>query len=76
MTPEARQRRRDKRDRKLAEYREAIAALRAAGRSCSNCQHWGRAPIGMKDRICDLDSDHEGYVAAKPDHLCTRHDFR
>ena len=75
MGPEARQRRREKREQKLVEYRQAIDALKASGKFCSNCQHFGRAPIGIKGRICELDSDSEGYVIKKPDDICARHDL-
>ena len=75
MTPETKQRRREKKERKLAEYRAAVAVLRSDGKSCSNCQHWGHAPLGMKDRICELDSDSDGYVVARSDHVCTHHDL-
>lgn len=76
MGPEARQRRREKREKKLAEYRMVIVGLKAAGKFCSNCQHFGRAPVGLKDRICDLNSDSDGYAIVKPDHVCIRHDRR
>jgi hypothetical protein len=29
-----------------------------------------------KARICELDSDFEGYVTVLPDHLCARYDKR
>lgn len=74
MGPEAKQRRREKRERAAIEYRAAISAMRSAGKSCANCRHFGRAPIGLKDRICDLDSDFDGYVVKMPGDVCPRHD--
>ena len=74
MTPAAKIRRREKREQKLIEHRSVITALISAGKSCANCQHFGRAPIGMKDRICELDSDSGGYLVVKPDHVCLQHE--
>lgn len=73
MTPEARQRRREKRQLKLAERQAVIDALRTAGKLCSNCRDYQRAPIGLHGRICALQSDSDGYVIVQPTHVCPSH---
>lgn len=73
MTPEARLRRREKRERRHAEYLAATEALKAAGKFCSNCQDYERAPTGIKGRICALQSDSDGYVIVQPTYVCPSH---
>lgn len=69
VSPGERRRRLAKRERNRAAYEADMAPLRAAGRSCSTCAHYGKCPLG---RHCELDSDFEGYVLVKPDYLCPR----
>lgn len=69
----ARQRRREKRELAHAERERALISLRAHGKTCSNCQHVGRAPFPAKGCICELDSDSEGYVIVELSGLCVRH---
>jgi hypothetical protein len=76
MTPEAKRRRREKRERQRQEYLAVLAGLNAAGKSCANCRSYGRPPIGMQGRICEMDSDSDGYVMVKPDHVCDKHQSR
>lgn len=80
MTPEAIQRRRERRKQKhweeMARYNASIAILRSKEMSCSNCEHYGARPVGEKRRICDLHSDFYGYVFVKPNSVCPDHKSR
>lgn len=50
---------------------EACAILRAAGRSCSTCEHRGTRPMD-KGLICELDSDSQGYRRVPQNYVCSR----
>jgi hypothetical protein len=54
-----------------AEERTACAALKAAGKSCSTCEHRGTRPID-KGLICELDSDFQGYRRVPQNYVCSR----
>jgi hypothetical protein len=55
---------------RAAENARVCAALRAQGNCCAVCEHKGyRLAAAM---VCELDSDFEGYVQVKPDHVCHR----
>lgn len=69
MTPHAKQRRREKRERKLLEYNAALSALQATGASCATCKHYGTLSM-VKGRICEMQSDFHGYVQIEPTDLC------
>lgn len=73
MSPGEKRRRAAKRARDHADYQAALAAVRATGATCSTCRNYINSPVG---RACDLDSDFEGYVRVKPDHVCPRHERR
>jgi hypothetical protein len=70
-SPGERKRRQAKRERDRSAYHSAMMALRAAGRSCGSCQHFGHAR-SLGKRCCELDSDFEGYVIRTADELCPR----
>lgn len=72
----ARQRRKEKREQKRAEFAMTIAQFSLEGRFCMNCKHIAAAPFPGKGRICSLNSDHEGYMSALPNGICTDHAFR
>lgn len=73
MSPGEKRRRKAKAVRKRAAYEAVLAPLKAAGATCATCKHYGPRPNGLNSRICELDSDYEGYVSVKPSHLCTRY---
>lgn len=76
MSPGERRRRKAKRQRQAAEYAKALAAVRAVGGCCGNCQHYERVPLPDREyrgkRHCSLDSDWEGYVMTRPEQACPR----
>lgn len=75
MTPAARQRRIAKREQKRTEMMSALSVLRQAGQCCANCRHIRKAPFGFGPsvKVCELDSDSEGYVIVEQSGLCVRH---
>ncbi|SFL99885.1 hypothetical protein SAMN03159423_4809 [Bradyrhizobium sp. NFR13] len=75
MTPAARQRRIAKREQKRSEMMTALSVLRQAGQSCASCKHIRKAPFGFGPgvKVCELDSDSEGYAIVEQSGLCVRH---
>ena len=56
--------------RRAAEIEEQIEALKARGKSCAGCRSYLPPPIGLKNHICDAQSDFHGYVETTPDDVC------
>lgn len=73
MSPGEKLRRQRKTAERAKAYAEAMAALRAVGACCGTCRHFGRPPMGMSGRICELDSDSDGHVERAAHELCPRH---
>lgn len=71
-----REREQRRRKRRQDEAATAIAALRAAGKSCGNCESFEPAPFGMKGHICDLFSEFSGYQTTTADSICHKHKDR
>ena len=59
-----------KRERERLDWNRMMQVLREQGASCSNCKHFGSV-FGIDGPICELHSDWDGFVRAKPDGLCT-----
>jgi hypothetical protein len=68
--------RRAKREQRAQANATAARLLLSLGHTCATCEHIGRAPLGSKGSICELDSDSEGHVIVDRAGVCTRHKER
>lgn len=73
-SPGEKRRRAAKRERERIAHEAAMATL-PEGASCSKCQHYEYAAV-LPGWHCALDSDWEGFVRVKPDHVCPRFVYR
>lgn len=60
--------------RQRAESEVKLRALRAEGAACANCRSFKKRHMGT-EMMCSTHSDFYGDVIAKPDGLCTGHQF-
>lgn len=74
-SPGEKRRRKAKRERELAAYALALAAVKSTGATCSTCANYIRAG-DLKEHACDLDSDFHGYAIVKPHYVCPRYQNR
>ena len=70
VSPGDRRRRQAKRERDRAVYEALLAPLKAAGASCGTCRNYKVAPYDKTKRICEIDTDRDGYTVVKADGLC------
>lgn len=75
MGPGEKARRKRARERKAAEYRAKLDAIRAVHPKarCGNCGSFAKHPYHAghpPQFICWVESDFHGYALVQPDHLC------